>query len=71
MNNQQSAPIFLRRYIEFLTNQEEGVKHHVTQPKSWISESFERVCMCEPLENVADQMAFTKADSNGSEPLVD
>lgn len=63
------ALIFLRGYKAFLTNQEVGVKHHVTQLKSSSVASLVPVELskvsfaCANSENVADQIVSTEADS--------
>ena len=60
-----------------LTNQEEGVKHHVTQPKSSSVASLVPVELskvsfaCANSENVADQIVPTEADLKLDESLVD
>ena len=71
------AFIFLQGYKAFLTNQEEGVKHHVTQAKSSSVASLVPVELskvsfaCANSENVAYQIVPTEADSKLDESLVD
>lgn len=71
------AFIFLQGYKAFLTNQEDGVKYHVTQAKSSSVASLVPVELlkvlfaCANSENVADQIVPTEADSKLDESLVD
>jgi hypothetical protein len=71
------AFIFLQGYKAFLTNQEDGVKYHVTQAKSSSVASLVPVELskvsfaCANSENVADQIVPTEADLKLDESLVD